>query len=232
MREGWSFVIVATMHDVITAAISDVLSELNIGDMDFVVEHPADLAHGDYASNAAMVAAKEVSKNPRELAEEIAEKLNGQIEYVEQIDVAGPGFINFFLARDFFTEEVARASDRGDRWGHNDDWQDATVLVEYTDPNPFKEFHIGHLFTNAVGESISRLFVASGANVTRCNYQGDVGLHVAHAIYVRFRPSTHSLRPISATRTHSARPHIRRTKRHKKRSVSSIRKYTSAPIVT
>ncbi|MEZ4195010.1 MAG: arginine--tRNA ligase [Candidatus Paceibacterota bacterium] len=57
------------------------------------------------------------------------------------------------------------------------------MLVEYTDPNPFKEFHIGHLFTNAVGESIARLFMMQGADTKRINYQGDVGLHVAHAVW-------------------------------------------------
>ncbi|OGG85630.1 arginine--tRNA ligase, partial [Candidatus Kaiserbacteria bacterium RIFOXYB1_FULL_46_14] len=80
-------------------------------------------------------------------------------------------------------QEVARAVSLGDSWGNNDHWQGKTVLVEYTDPNPFKEFHIGHLFTNAVGESIARLFMAQGADVKRVNYQGDVGLHVACAIY-------------------------------------------------
>ena len=57
------------------------------------------------------------------------------------------------------------------------------VFIEYTDPNPFKEFHIGHLFTNTVGESISRLFEVNGAEVKRINYQGDVGLHVACALW-------------------------------------------------
>jgi len=171
------------MQHVIKTAVRDVLSELGIDEVDFTVEHPAELSHGDYACNVAMVAAKVVGKDPRELAEVIAGKLNDQIEYGESIEVAGPGFINFHLARDFFTEEVARSTTQGSKWGHNDDWHGKLVLVEYTDPNPFKEFHIGHLFTNAVGESISRLFAASGADVKRCNYQGDAGLHVAHAIY-------------------------------------------------
>ena len=68
-------------------------------------------------------------------------------------------------------------------WGRNDSWTGKKVLVEYTDPNPFKEFHIGHLFTNAVGESIARLFIMNGADTKRVNYQGDVGLHVAHAVW-------------------------------------------------
>ncbi|MCB9819493.1 arginine--tRNA ligase [Candidatus Nomurabacteria bacterium] len=171
------------MKDVIWAAINDVLEELGLSGADFTVEHPTELSHGDYATNVAMAVAKLAGQNPRALADKIAEKLEGQIEYVDKIDVAGPGFINFYLSRDFFVSEVGRVIKEGERWGHSDTWKDKVVLVEYTDPNPFKEFHIGHLFTNAVGESIARLFMAQGADVRRVNYQGDVGLHVACAIY-------------------------------------------------
>ena len=171
------------MKDVIETAIHDLVEEMGLEARDFAVEHPNDLSHGDYATNVAMMLAKAAGENPRHLAEQIATKLEGQIEYVDKIEVAGPGFINFYLSRDFFTKEVVRAKSLGDKWGHNDYWQGKTVLVEYTDPNPFKEFHIGHLFTNAVGESIARLFMAQGADVRRVNYQGDVGLHVACALY-------------------------------------------------
>ena len=171
------------MKEVIREAINDVLKELGFSGADFTVEHPTELSHGDYATNVAMAVAKLAGQNPRELAEKIVEKLEGQIEYVDKIDVAGPGFINFHLSRDFFVAEVGRVMEQGEQWGHSDSWKDKVVLVEYTDPNPFKEFHIGHLFTNAVGESIARLFMAQGADVRRVNYQGDVGLHVACAIY-------------------------------------------------
>lgn len=171
------------MQEVIRAAVEDVLNDLGLPEVDFAVEHPGDLSHGDYASNVAMAASKEAGQNPRQLAETIVAKLEGQIEYVDKIEVAGPGFINFHLSRDFFAREILRAVEDGDQWGQNDHWAGKVVLVEYTDPNPFKEFHIGHLFTNAVGESIARLFMAQGADVRRVNYQGDVGLHVACAIY-------------------------------------------------
>jgi len=171
------------MQDVIRAAIEEALQEMGLPPAAFAVEHPSELAHGDYATNVAMVAGNVAGKAPRQFAEQIAVALEGQIEYVDRIEVAGPGFINFHLSRDFFAQEVARAVSLGDSWGNNDHWQGKTVLVEYTDPNPFKEFHIGHLFTNAVGESIARLFMAQGADVKRVNYQGDVGLHVACAIY-------------------------------------------------
>lgn len=171
------------MESVIRTAIEEIAKELGFGEVDFSVEHPADFAHGDYASNVAMVLAKSAGKSPREVAEAIKEKLDGEIEYVEKIEIAGAGFINFFLAREFFSEELTRALTLGNKWGANDNLAGQRVVVEYTDPNPFKEFHVGHLFTNSVGESIARLFMASGADVKRVNYQGDVGLHVAHAIW-------------------------------------------------
>lgn len=171
------------MESVLRAAILDVLDELGLPEIDFVIEHPKDLTHGDYATNVALAIARQAATNPRELALRIVEALEGAIEYVAKIDIAGPGFINFHLTRDFFTKEIERARTDSDAWGRHDTWAGKTAVVEYTDPNPFKEFHIGHLFTNSVGESIARLFMFAGADTKRVNYQGDVGMHVAHAIW-------------------------------------------------
>ena len=167
----------------IRKAIEAVLTQLGIEVVDFGVEHPGDFTHGDYSTNVAMVCAKQVGKNPREIAEQFRAALEGKIPHVSKIEIAGAGFINFHLDRNFFKEKIAEILEEGEKWGHNDSLKGKKVLVEYTDPNPFKEFHIGHLFTNSVGESIARLFMASGADVKRVNYQGDVGLHVAHAIW-------------------------------------------------
>jgi arginyl-tRNA synthetase len=168
----------------IRAAIMEALARLGMSPVDFVVEHPADLAHGDYATNVAMAAAKVAGMNPRELAERIVSELRSQnIPYVAAIEVAGPGFINLALTREFFTEQIQRVLSLKDAWGKSDILAEKNVMVEYTDPNPFKEFHVGHLFTNTVGESIARLFMMMGADVHCANYQGDVGLHVAHAVW-------------------------------------------------
>lgn len=171
------------MEDQIRNAIRAAGSDMGIEGDGFVVEHPTDLAHGDYATNAALAAAKQLGRNPRELADEFVAKLTGAVPYVAAIEVAGPGFINFTLDRAYLQETVAEIPAEARAWGRNDSWTGKTVAVEYTDPNPFKEFHIGHLFTNSVGESIARLFEANGAAVVRMNYQGDVGMHVAHAIW-------------------------------------------------
>ncbi len=171
------------MEAKIHAAISSALKNLGAAGVTFVVEHPADVAHGDYASNAALVAAKPLGKAPRILAAEVAAQLTGTVNGVAAVTIAAPGFINFHLDRQFFTNEISRAVTEGDAWGRGRLLAGKRYVVEYTDPNPFKEFHVGHLFTNAVGESIARLCMMMGADVKRVCYQGDVGLHVAHAIW-------------------------------------------------
>lgn len=171
------------MKETIADAIKKALQELGVDGVDFVVEHPTEIEHGDYASNVALVVSKKLGKSPREVAEQICVLLTDTIENVKRLEVAGPGFINFYLTRNFFSEQTKRVVEEGDKWGRHATLADKTYLVEYTDPNPFKEFHIGHLFTNTVGEAISRLVEYGGANTKRLCYQGDVGMHVANAIY-------------------------------------------------
>jgi arginyl-tRNA synthetase len=170
------------MSEAIYAAIQKALEALGAPDVAFVVERPGDLAHGDYATNAAMAAAKQLGKNPREVAEKLKAKLDEKIEGVEKIEIAGPGFINFRLSREAILQEVQKAA-TDEAWGQNNLYKDKTVMVEYTDPNPFKEFHIGHLMTNVIGESVAHTLENAGAKVIRANYQGDVGPHVAKGIF-------------------------------------------------
>jgi arginyl-tRNA synthetase len=165
----------------IETAIANALTELGAGEVTFAVERPGEMEHGDYATNAALAAAKILKKNPKEVATELAQKLEGKIAGVKKIEVAGVGFINFTISGMTVKDIVHEA--HGSEWGSNDLYKGKKVMVEYTDPNPFKEFHIGHLMSNAIGESIARVLEAAGAIVTRANYQGDVGLHVAKAIW-------------------------------------------------
>lgn len=150
----------------------------------YSVTHPKEESHGDYSVNVAMILAKQVGKNPRDLAQEIVEILNkeqGISNIVEKIEVAGPGFINFYLKTEFLVEEAKKAIEDG--YGKNASLARQKIMMEFTDPNPFKEFHIGHLMSNTIGESLCRIFEANGAVVKRVNYQGDIGLHVAKSIW-------------------------------------------------
>ena len=171
------------MKERLEGYIDEALKELGIADVSFVLEHPDDMTHGDWATNAAMLAAKKVGKNPKTLAEEIVQKLGEKKDTdVLSVEVAGPGFINFKIAPAVFDKELSAAISQGDKWGRNETLKGKKVMVECTDPNPFKEFHIGHLMSNAIGESLSCVIEASGAEVKRACYQGDVGLHVAKAV--------------------------------------------------
>lgn len=170
------------IRDNLKEAIKTAVLELGLEIEDVHLEHPADLANGDYSTNVAMVLGKKVGKNPKELAQEITDNIK-ELKEVEKIEVAGAGFINFHLSQEFFAGSIEEILKAGDKWGSNETLKGQETMVEYTDPNPFKEFHIGHLMSNAIGESISRLVEFSGAETKRANYQGDVGLHVAKAIF-------------------------------------------------
>ena len=163
-----------------------VLNNLGVETPEVVFEHPAELAYGDYSTNVALRYAKELKKKPRELAEEIVGKLearSAKLEKIEKIEVGGAGFINFYLSKEFFSESIRKIQTEGESFGKNKTLDGKKVMVEYTDPNPFKEFHIGHLMSNAIGESIARITEFQGAEVKRACYQGDVGLHVAKAVW-------------------------------------------------
>ena len=172
----------------IEKAVERALTELGVTSGTITLEHSAELSHGDYATGVALKFAKQSGKNPRELAEAIVASL-GVIEGVEKVDIAGPGFINFKLSPAAIVERLDHAR-TDEKWGTGDALVGKTIMVEYTDPNPFKQFHIGHLMSNAIGESITRLLEHSGASVLRANYQGDVGQHVAKALYVLLERGT------------------------------------------
>lgn len=176
------------IRDEIREKIHAVLDELGLVESKIILEHPADAAHGDYATNIALVLAKRGGKNPRELAEQISARLQEKRnEHIGSITVAGPGFINFHLTKSFFSQSTQNILSNAQNYGKNSLLSGKKILIEYTDPNPFKVFHIGHLMTNAIGESLARLFEWGGADVKRANYQGDVGLHVAKAIASKLR---------------------------------------------
>ena len=154
---------------------------------DFSVEIPGEKSHGDYSTNVALVLAKKLGKNPREVAEEIKQGIEKSFGTAQdenmlfsKIEIAGPGFINFFIADKVFIDNL-KSIDKN--YGKGVELKNKKVIIDYTDPNPFKEFHIGHLMSNAIGESLSRIFEFQGAKVKRVCYQGDVGIHVAKAIW-------------------------------------------------
>lgn len=161
------------IRNVLENAVANALQACGAEGVPFSIERPAAMEHGDYATNAALVAAKKLSKSPREVAEQIVAQL-GTVEGVERVEVAGAGFINFHLSRKTLVPAPHGAP-------HT--YEGKRVLVEYTSPNLFKPLHIGNLIGNILGESIARLYAASGAEVVRINYPSDIGLTVAKGVW-------------------------------------------------
>jgi|GEM_PF-33903 len=150
------------------------------------LDYPENPDYGDFSSNIAMANAKSLKMSPKVLADKILNEFKKDtskeiIGLVDSISVAGPGFINFKIKDEVFARQIINAADNTDSTTKPLALK-RKIMVEYTDPNPFKIFHIGHLMSNAVGESISRLIESNGAEVIRACYQGDVGLHVAKTI--------------------------------------------------
>ena len=132
----------------------------------------------DYSSNVAMALARELKRNPREIASEIAAKMSDA-----KTEVAGPGFLNFMLTDGYFWSKIQDLDADFEKNISCDEYSGKTVICEFSDPNPFKVLHVGHLYTSIVGDSISRLFEYAGAKVIRANFGGDVGLHVGKTIW-------------------------------------------------
>ncbi|MDQ5928207.1 MAG: arginyl-tRNA synthetase [Patescibacteria group bacterium] len=161
-------------------ALKKALADLGIEGAEPVLERPADMAHGDYSTNVALAYAKQLGKNPRQVAESVVASLGMYELPVVKIDIAGPGFINFRLNEGYFIENLKSIDEE---YGKGNDLSGKTVLVEYTQPNILKPFHIGHLMSNTLGESLARLIENAGAKVEHLNYQGDVGLHIPKALW-------------------------------------------------
>ncbi len=138
---------------------------------------------GDYATNVALQLAGKLGKKPREIAEVLAEKLREQQgETIAEISIAGPGFINIRLTDKALGVQVAAAP-------HPEptDYKGQTVVFEYSDPNPFKVLHVGHLYQSVVGDAMAHLLERAGADLHCVNFGGDVGLHVGKTMWAIIR---------------------------------------------
>ena len=172
------------MEEKIRKAIEEALRKAGAEGGAFSVERPSDLAHGDYATNAAMATAKKVGTAPRALAESLVTELKDALgEDAEKVEVAGPGFINITLSKAAVAFAVDEAVAKGEEWGKGDAEKGKRVLIEYSNPNAFKEMHAGHLVGTIIGESLSRLIENEGATVARDTFGGDVGPNVAKALW-------------------------------------------------
>src|SRR6478735_3315578 len=154
-----------------------------------VVEPPRDPAHGDMATNAAMVLAKEARKKPRDLAEQIAARLRAD-ELIAAVDVAGPGFINLALKASAWSDALRTVLREGSSYGRSAMGAGEKVNVEYVSANPTGPMHVGHGRGAVFGDALANLLIFAGYDVVREYYVNDAGAQVdvlARSAYLRYR---------------------------------------------
>ena len=155
--------------------LKDALAKMNV-DIDIskiVIERSKEKVHGDFASNIAMQLARELKKNPLLIAEDIVNNLD--VESFNKVEIARPGFINFFLKSEALSSIIKTIIDEGDNYGSSTYGENKPINVEFVSANPTGDLHLGHARGAAIGDCICRLYTKIGYNVTREFYVNDAG---------------------------------------------------------
>ena len=168
------------MSEVLRAELMRVASRLGADGIDFVLERPRDAGHGDLATNLAMVLARRERTNPRKTAERVLQEINLPAQLIEKTEIAGPGFINFWLAGDQLAAVHQRILTEGARYGRSNAGQGLAVNVEFVSANPTGPLHVGHGRQAALGDAIAALLDWTGYRVTREFYYNDAGVQIAN----------------------------------------------------
>jgi len=168
------------VSDTLRAELSRVATRLGADGIEFVLERPRDAGHGDLATNLAMVLARRERANPRKTAERVLQELHLSPDLVEKTEIAGPGFINFWLAGDQLASVHARILSQGADYGRSDLGQGLEVNVEFVSANPTGPLHVGHGRQAALGDAIASLLQWTGHKVVREFYYNDAGVQIAN----------------------------------------------------
>ncbi|AUS10263.1 arginine--tRNA ligase [Laceyella sacchari] len=139
------------------------------------LEVPKEKAHGDFATNIAMQLTRIARKNPREIAAQIVAELDRGAGNIRDVQIAGPGFINFFMDRSFLVRVLEEIKQKGTAYGHSNTGRGEKVNVEFCSANPTGHLHLGHARGSAVGDALSNILEAAGYDVTREYYINDAG---------------------------------------------------------
>ena len=142
---------------------------------EFSIEVPADRAHGDWATNAAMVSARAFHAAPRKIAEAITNNLSLDGTYFDRFEIAGPGFINFFLSKQFYVDVLKDIEALGTEYGRSDYGQGKKIMVEFVSANPTGPMHMGNARGGALGDCLAAALDWAGYDVTREFYVNDAG---------------------------------------------------------
>src|ERR1700735_3601907 len=181
--------VLARVHAVCSALAAESGWPANIDLSRVVVEPPRDASHGDMATNAAMVLAKDAKAKPRDLAEAIAARLRND-DLVASVDVAGPGFINLTLKPHAWSDALRTVLRQGEAYGRSTAGGAEKVMFKSVSPNPPGPMHVGHCRGAVFGDALASLLDFAGYDVTREYYINDAGAQVdvlARSAYLRYR---------------------------------------------
>lgn len=171
--------------------LDDILTKMNIHEkVSYVIEIPKVQMNGDYATNIAMQLTKILRKNPKQIAEEIISKFDLNQCELEKIEIAGPGFINFFVKASSFSNLIKKVLQSNDQYGRQNYGNHKKYDVEFVSANPTGDLHLGHAWQAALGDSICNLLEFVGYDVTREYYVNDAGVQIlklAQSIYARYQ---------------------------------------------
>ena len=163
--------------------------DLDVDKNDFSVEIPKDKNHGDYSTNAAMRYAKILRKSPREIAENLSKTLQNS-DIIEKIEIAGPGFINFFIRNDSLTKIISDILKNGENYFKSNIGGGTKVMVEYVSANPTGDLHLGHARGAAYGDTLTRILSFVGYDVLREYYVNDAGNQIevlGNSLFERYK---------------------------------------------
>ena len=177
-----------TIKDEIKKALLQAGYELD-ADFEISLENTKDVAHGDFATNAAMQLARVAKKNPRMIAEDIINHLNKEAASIEKAEIAGPGFINFFINKSMLTKVINDITTAGASYGQSNAGAGLKYNVEYVSVNPTGDLHLGHARGAAIGDSLCRILEKAGYHVIREYYINDAGNQIHQltlSVYARY----------------------------------------------
>lgn len=155
----------------------------------FIIEKPADKKNGDFSTNIAMAGARNFHMPPRAIAEAIVKNFDSEYKYIEKLEIAGPGFINFYLAPAYYSDILTNIVECGDDYGKSNYGEGKRVLVEFVSANPTGPMHIGNARGGAIGDCLASVMSAAGYYVEREFYVNDAGNQIekfATSLEVRY----------------------------------------------
>lgn len=168
------------MKESLRELVANVLNEnkIEMKESDIIIEIPKDTNHGDYATNVAMQLARTLKKNPREIANLLVKQLKA--DYINNVEIAGPGFINFYVKNDYLYKNINTIIEMQDNYGRSNVGNGCKINVEYVSANPTGILHLGHARGASYGDSLSRILSFTNFDVTREYYINDAGNQITN----------------------------------------------------